>query len=124
MILDSSAVKEWLFGKTLPELEAVAAASGMPRFAAGQIAGWIYARGVTDIAAMTNLSLRNRERLSERYCVGLLPVADVQQSSDGTKKYLFPTLQQRYIESAYIPDKDRATLCVSSQSGCPSRWGC
>lgn len=122
MILDSSAVTEWLFGKTLPELEAVVAALGMPRFAAGQIAGWMYARGVTDIAAMTNLSLRNRERLAEYYCVGQLPVADVQQSSDGTKKYLFPTLQQRYIESAYIPDKDRATLCVSSQSGC--RMGC
>ncbi len=46
----------------------------------------------------------------------------MQRSADGTKKYLFPTLQGRFIESAYIPDGDRATLCVSSQSGC--RMGC
>ncbi len=122
LIVNAVVEKEWLFGKTLAELEAVVATLGMPRFAARQIAGWMYARGVTDIAAMTDLSLRNRERLSEHYSVGLLPIVDVQQSADGTKKYLFSTLHQRYIESVFIPDKGRATLCVSSQSGC--RMGC
>ena len=71
---------------------------------------------------MTDLSLKNREKLAGKYELGTIPFADVQRSADGTKKYLFPTLQGRFIESAYIPDGDRATLCVSSQSGC--RMGC
>ena len=114
--------KEWLFGKTLGELAEVAASFGMPRFTATQIAAWIYRKGALSIDEMTNISLKNRRALEERYQVGRIPSAAVQQSADGTKKYLFPTLQGRFIESAYIPDGDRATLCVSSQSGC--RMGC
>lgn len=114
--------KEWLFGKTLSELTEIVTALGMPRFTATQIAAWLYKKGVTEIDQMTNLSLKNRERLAETFCVGVIPVAGCQKSVDGTKKYLFPTLKGHYIESAYIPDKDRATLCVSSQSGC--RMGC
>lgn len=114
--------KEWLFGKTLSELTEIVTALGMPRYTATQIAAWLYKKGVTEIDQMTNLSLKNRERLAETFCVGVIPVAGCQKSVDGTKKYLFPTLKGHYIESAYIPDKDRATLCVSSQSGC--RMGC
>ena len=114
--------KEWLFGKTLPELAEVAASLGMPRFAAGQLARWLYQRSADSFDRMTDLSLRHREALAERYSVGVIPFAGVQCSTDGTKKYLFPTLQGRFVESAYIPDGDRATLCVSSQSGC--RMGC
>ena len=114
--------KEWLFGKALSELTEIVTALGMPRFTATQIAAWLYKKGVTEIDQMTNLSLKNRERLAETFCVGVIPVAGCQKSVDGTKKYLFPTLKGHYIESAYIPDKDRATLCVSSQSGC--RMGC
>ena len=114
--------KEWLFGKTLSELTEIVTALGMPRFTATQIAAWLYKKGITEIDQMTNLSLKNRERLAETFCVGVIPVAGCQKSVDGTKKYLFPTLKGHYIESAYIPDKDRATLCVSSQSGC--RMGC
>ena len=114
--------KEWLFGKTLSELTEIVTALGMPRFTATQIATWLYKKNVTEIDQMTNLSLKNRERLSQDYCVGMIPVAGCQESVDGTKKYLFPTLKGHYIESAYIPDGDRATLCVSSQAGC--RMGC
>lgn len=114
--------KEWLFGKTLSELTEIVTGLGMPRFTATQIAAWLYKKGATEIDQMTNLSLKNRERLAETFCVGVIPVAGCQKSVDGTKKYLFPTLKGHYIESAYIPDKDRATLCVSSQSGC--RMGC
>jgi len=105
--------KEWLFGKTLSELTEIVTALGMPRYTATQIAAWLYKKGVTEIDQMTNLSLKNRERLAETFCVGVIPVAGCQKSVDGTKKYLFPTLKGHYIESAYIPDKDRATLCVS-----------
>ena len=123
--MENSAIptdKPWLFGLTLDELERIAAENGMPRFAARQIASWLYRKGADSIGGMTDLSLKNREKLAGKYELGTIPFANVQRSADGTKKYLFPTLQGRFIESAYIPDGDRATLCVSSQSGC--RMGC
>lgn len=114
--------KEWLFGKTLEELQSVTASLGMPRFTALQIAEWLYRHRVTSITEMTNLSLRNRELLAERYQAGAIPFGRVDVSADGTRKYLFPTLGGQSIETAYIPERDRATLCVSSQAGC--RMGC
>lgn len=111
-----------LFGLTLKEISALTQELGMPRFTARQIARWLYARRVTAIDQMTDLSLRNRELLKEHYTIGLTPHSGVSTSSDGTKKYLFATSQGAYIESAYIPDGERATLCVSSQAGC--RMGC
>lgn len=114
--------REWLFGKTLDQLAAVARELDMPRFTARQIASWLYRKGATDIGRMTDISLRNREALAEKYEVGLFGPAGVAESSDGTRKYLFPTLQGAFIESVYIPDGERATLCVSSQAGC--RMGC
>lgn len=60
--------------------------------------------------------------LSAKYTVGLTKPERVSESADGTKKYLFPVANTRYVEAAYIPDDDRATLCVSSQSGC--KMGC
>ncbi|MDR0954297.1 MAG: 23S rRNA (adenine(2503)-C(2))-methyltransferase RlmN [Rikenellaceae bacterium] len=113
---------EWLFGKTLTELEAIVLGLGMPRFTARQVADWLYKKQVASIEEMSNLSLKNREKLSEQYVVGTTAPTRVQQSADGTKKYLFPTLAGKAIEAAYIPDRDRATLCVSSQAGC--RMGC
>lgn len=123
--MENSAIptdKPWLFGLTLDELERIAAENGMPRFAARQIASWLYRKGADSIGGMTDLSLKNREKLTGKYELGTIPFANVQRSADGTKKYLFPTLQGRFIESAYIPDGERATLCVSSQAGC--RMGC
>ena len=94
----------------------------MPRFAAKQIAGWLYKRGAKSIDQMSDLSLKNRSLLAERYTVGLSAPEGEQTSSDGTKKYLFRTSEGEFVESAYIPDGERATLCVSSQAGC--RMGC
>jgi 23S rRNA (adenine2503-C2)-methyltransferase len=71
---------------------------------------------------MTNLSKKARELLSSSYSLGLQNPVDVQESVDGTKKYLFPGTPGKFIEAAYIPDKDRATVCVSSQVGC--KMGC
>lgn len=114
--------KEWLFGKTQDELSQVVSGLGMPRFTARQIAAWLYKKGASGVGEMTDISLRNRELLEEKYEVGLFGPAGVAVSADGTKKYLFPTLGGAYIEAVYIPDGDRATLCVSSQAGC--RMGC
>jgi 23S rRNA (adenine2503-C2)-methyltransferase len=114
--------KESLYGKTLSQLKALCEAEQLPRFAAKQIARWLYVRRVTDIQQMTDLSLTARTLLAERYTLGLSAPLRESVSVDGTKKYLFQTQQGEYIESAYIPDRDRATLCVSSQAGC--RMGC
>ena len=113
---------EYLYGQTLPQLEALCNRLEMPRFAAKQIARWLYDKHATTIEAMSDLSARHRALLAETYEVGLTAPEKVSISTDGTKKYLFPTLQGRFIESAYIPDGERATLCVSSQAGC--RMGC
>jgi 23S rRNA (adenine2503-C2)-methyltransferase len=103
---------------TLEELQAVVAELGMPRFAAKQIAQWIYEKRVTDIDQMSNLSKAHREQLAAAYCVGLCPPADAAVSTDGTIKYLFRTGTGKLVETVYIPDHERATLCVSSQMGC------
>ena len=113
---------EPLYGKTLAELQQICSDMGMPRFAAKQIAGWLYKRGATSIDQMSDLSLKNRSLLAERYTVGLSAPEGEQTSSDGTKKYLYCTSEGEFVESAYIPDGERATLCVSSQAGC--RMGC
>ena len=107
-----------LLGKTLGELKAIVQDLGMPKFTAGQIASWLYDKKVSSIEEMTNLSLKNRERLMENYEVGASAPVHEMRSVDGTVKYLFCTPEGDYIESVYIPDDDRATLCVSSQVGC------
>ena len=97
----------------------------MPAFTGGQIAKWLYEKNVRSIDEMTNLSKQNRENLAESYCVGAMEPIDCQRSIDGTIKYLFPvrcdviaTNGTRFVETVFIPDGDRATLCVSSQVGC------
>lgn len=113
---------EYLYGQTLPQLEALCNRLEMPRFAAKQIARWLYDKHATTIEAMSDLSARHRALLAETYEVGLTAPEKVSISTDGTKKYLYHTSQNHFIESAYIPDGDRATLCISSQAGC--RMGC
>ena len=124
---------EVLLGKTLEELQAVAQEVGLPRFAGKQLAEWIYVRRATSFDEMTNISLKGREALKASYTIGRhTPVAEA-ISKDGTKKYLFAISTSaesancqlstvNYIESVYIPDNDRATLCVSTQAGC--KMGC
>lgn len=113
---------EYLYGQTMPQLEALCNRLEMPRFAAKQIARWLYDKHATTIEAMSDLSARHRALLAETYEVGLTAPEKVSISTDGTKKYLYRTSQNHFIESAYIPDGDRATLCISSQAGC--RMGC
>lgn len=114
--------KETLFGKTLSELTALAVELGLPKFTGKQMAEWLYKKDVMSIEEMTNLSKKARELLSSKYEFGLVNPMKVQESIDGTKKYLFPTIDGKYIETAMIPDDDRKTVCVSSQVGC--KMGC
>lgn len=111
-----------LFGKTLNELTAVCKELKMPGFTAKQIAQWLYQKEISSIDDMTNLSKKNRDLLNEKYELGLAPYLKVQESVDGTKKYLFAAEGNNFIETAMIPDRDRKTVCVSSQVGC--KMGC
>ena len=112
---------EPLLGKTLQELQAIAQEVGLPRFAGKQLAEWLYVRRATTFDEMTNISLKGREALKERYTIGRhAPIAEA-ISKDGTKKYLFQ-IGEQFVESVYLPEDDRATLCVSTQAGC--KMGC
>lgn len=111
-----------LIGMTLDELTHVAAECGMPRFAARQMARWLYEKRVTSIDAMTDLSVKARKALAAKYEVGREKPLECVRSSDGTAKYLFRGSEGRNVEAVMIPDRERATLCVSSQAGC--RMGC
>lgn len=103
---------------TLDELKGVAKELGLPQFVGKQMAEWIYAKGVSDIDRMTNISKAGRQKLAGRYAIGAMPPLESVESVDGTIKYLFPTQSGKHVETVYIPDHDRATLCVSSQVGC------
>jgi 23S rRNA (adenine2503-C2)-methyltransferase len=126
------AQKQRLIGMTPAELKDAVTALGMPAFTAKQIAQWLYVKHVGSIDEMTNLSKQNRQLLSDHYEVGALAPIDSQHSKDGTIKYLFPVLTitpspitshpapltSKFVETVFIPDHDRATLCVSCQVGC------
>ena len=120
--------KKRLLGLAPAELKDLVSSLGMPSFTARQIAQWLYTKHVKSIDEMTNISKQNRERLSKEYEVGAMAPINCQRSKDGTVKYLFPVLtansqqptanSQLFVETVYIPDHDRATLCVSCQVGC------
>lgn len=114
--------KDTLFGKTLKELQEICVRLGLPTFSAKQIAEWLYQKDIQDIDGMSNISLKNRQLLKDSFDFGIRLTSKVQESVDGTKKYLYPTKSEKFIEAAYIPENDRATLCVSSQIGC--KMGC
>ena len=107
-----------LAGMTLYEMQEVTASLGLPKFTATQIAQWIYDKRVTTFDEMLNISKRGRELLAEKYCVGLTFPSSRVKSDDGTEKYLFDVGDGQAIETVYIPEDDRATLCISSQKGC------
>ncbi len=117
-------MKKSLLGLSLTELKDVAKSLGLPAFAGGQMAQWLYVKHAESIDDMTNLSKQGRERLKEEYEVGSMAPVDYQRSQDGTIKYMFPVRcsgladKPRYVETVFIPDDDRATLCVSCQVGC------
>jgi 23S rRNA (adenine2503-C2)-methyltransferase len=115
--------KKKLLGMTIEELKQVASNISLPAYASKQLSDWIYKKKAKSIDEMTNISAKNREHLSSLYEIGATAHSQAQRSKDGTIKYLFEVAGgNKYIESVYIPAKDRATLCLSSQIGC--RMGC
>jgi len=111
-----------LLGMSLLELERLGTELALPSYAAGQISSWLYGRNAESIDAMTDLSRASRSALAARVDLGCKAPARVTESADGTRKYLFAAAAGRFVEAAYIPDGDRATLCLSVQIGC--KMGC
>ncbi len=114
--------KPSLIGKNLSELTQLSKELGLQGYVAKQMAQWLYQKHINSIDEMTNLSKKTRELLKQSYVLGKINPDSVQVSVDGTKKYLFHADNNKFIEAAYIPEPDRATLCISSQVGC--RMGC
>ena len=110
--------KQPLLGLTLSELQAITKQLSMPLFTAKQMASWLYDKKVKTIDEMTNLSLKHRTLLNELYEVGATAPMHAMSSVDGTIKYLYQVGENSFVEAVYIPDGERATLCVSSQVGC------
>ena len=118
--------KQPLMGLNASELRKVAIDLGLPAYTGGQMAKWLYEKHVTAIDEMTDLSKAARQHLSEHYTVGAMAPIACQESKDGTIKYLFPVRtttpsnaeERKFVETVYIPDGERATLCVSCQVGC------
>lgn len=110
--------KQKLIGKTLSELQEICQKNSIPKYTAKQISDWLYKKRVKHIGDMTNISKTNRDILNENYIIGYTNYKTLSKSKDGTIKYLFPTTTNNFIETVYIPQKTRNTLCVSSQAGC------
>lgn len=122
MEISSEIRKPSLIGMTRAELSAALCALGVPdkqlRMRVNQIWGWLYAHGVREFDQMSNVAKDLRERLAAHYSLARLELADAQHSDDGTRKYLFRLDDGQLVETVYIPELDRGTLCVSSQVGC------
>ena len=111
-----------LFGKTIAELKLIAESLDLPGYASSQIANWLYKKNISSVDDMTDLPKSARQALNDRYYIGTsLPVKE-EISKDGTIKYLFSVKDRKYIETVYIPEQKRRTLCISTQIGC--KMGC
>ena len=114
--------KASLIGMTRHELAVALSALGVPdtqlRMRVSQIWGWLYAHGAREFDQMSNVAKDLREKLAVHYSLARLELAEAQHSNDGTRKYLFRLDDGQLVETVYIPELDRGTLCVSSQVGC------
>jgi 23S rRNA (adenine2503-C2)-methyltransferase len=119
---DISVRKEQLLGKTLKDLKLITTEFELPAFVAAQLAYWLYKTDIQSYDEMTNISKKARLLLEEHYELGVTASVKVQESADGTKKYLYPVSTNKFIETAFIPEEKRNTLCISSQVGC--KMGC
>ncbi|MBN2480345.1 MAG: 23S rRNA (adenine(2503)-C(2))-methyltransferase RlmN [Bacteroidales bacterium] len=115
-------MQEELFGSTIKELEEVVRVNHLPSYTALQISRWLYQKKIHSFSGMTNLSKAARKALNEKYSIHVSPPVQEQLSKDGTRKYLFRVQLNRYIETVFIPEKNRNTLCASTQVGC--KMGC
>lgn len=111
-------MSENLFGKTIAELKLIVESLDLPGYTSNQIADWLYKKSIPAINGMTNLSKSARQALNDRFYIGSSPPVKEEISGDGTRKCLFCVKDGKYIETVYIPEQKRRTLCISTQVGC------
>ncbi|MEO0092073.1 MAG: 23S rRNA (adenine(2503)-C(2))-methyltransferase RlmN [candidate division WOR-3 bacterium] len=104
---------------TLNQLSELVKSLGWENYRTQQIFSWMWQKGITDIDQMTNLSKQKREQLKKDYFISSLKLIDRTQSIDGAQKFLFELEDGNKIESVFIPEGKRRTVCVSTQVGCP-----
>ncbi len=107
-----------LIGLSRAEMEEAVSALGEPDFRARQLWHWIYHRGATEFEAMTSLSKPFRSLLAKHFAADRPSIASAQISSDGTRKWLLRFPDGQEVETVFIPQEERGTLCISSQVGC------
>ena len=115
---DSTAERLNLIGLAPDALAEFFEGLGEKRFRARQIMRWVYHRGVLDFNEMTDISLRLRRELQQIACLELPQVIRVEESADGTRKWLVDVGGGQAVETVHIPEPNRSTLCISSQAGC------
>ena len=107
-----------LIGLTLEQMQEALAAEGLPTFRGKQVWHWVYQRGVKDFNDMANVPKDVRALLAEKYSIDRPKVVAEQRSTDGTIKWLLSMADGQQVETVFIPEAERGTLCVSSQVGC------
>ncbi len=111
-------LRENIYGKTIGELERICHSFSLPAYTSFQIADWLYKKNVCSFDSMSNISKTARKLLSESFILQRHMPVEVKISEDYTKKYLFQVDEKKFVESVFIPEKTRNTLCVSTQVGC------
>ena len=107
-----------LIGMEMPQLQELLVEEGLPKFRAKQLWNWIYHRGVKEFSSMENLPKDMRATLEEKYTIARPKLVTEQRSGDGTIKWLLEMSDGQQVETVYIPEERRGTLCISSQVGC------
>lgn len=111
-------MKKNLIGLNLDELKTIFSLLGKPAFHGEQLFNWIYSKGVKDVTQMHNLGAHLQNTLAENYHINSVSISDSQKSIDKTQKWLLQFEDNHEAECVYIPEKNRGTLCISSQVGC------
>jgi 23S rRNA (adenine2503-C2)-methyltransferase len=106
------------FDITLKELESTLEFMGVKPYRARQIYKWVYQTGTADFDLMTNLSKSLRTALKEKFVLSVLPIQEANASKDGSTKYVLATSDGHFVETVFMPDEGKSTLCLSTQIGC------
>jgi len=112
-------LKENIYNSSFAELKSFFIGSDEKAFRADQLWNWLYVKGINKLSELNNISKKIINKIDDRYYLPQFKVSKSTLSKDGTRKWLFELEDGKEIETVYIPDKNRGTICVSSQVGCP-----
>tara|TARA_B100001121_G_scaffold256179_1_gene233974 strand:+ start:802 stop:1845 length:1044 start_codon:yes stop_codon:yes gene_type:complete len=112
-------LRENIYNSSFAELKSFFIELDEKAFRAEQLWNWLYVKGIDELSGLNNISKNVINKINEQYYLSQLKVSNSLLSKDGTRKWLFELEDGNEIETVYIPDKNRGTICVSSQVGCP-----